>query len=131
VPPVLLAAHLRRPFAAIATVGLFLGVGWLLATPTPAGKLAYQPLAMRPPDLCDIVMRGGRRAPSRRECDLLAESFPAGARFATIQQNNPGSLAAWTRPRCSLAAAASTSSPGSDPSYWMSWPPAWKAARST
>jgi hypothetical protein len=103
VPALLLAARLPRPLAVGAMVAVFLVIGAMLTTPTLTGKFALQTPTSRPADLCDIVMRAGRRIPSRQECAVFADAYPDGTRFATIQQNNPGSLAAWTPPTMQLA----------------------------
>jgi hypothetical protein len=68
----------------------------LLASPVLAGTYALQPLGLRAADPCDLLARPGRRGPSRSECGLLSETWPDGTRFATIQGNDPGTLAAWT-----------------------------------
>ena len=103
VPPLLFLGRLARPLALGGTLALVVGVGGLLASPRLAGTYAPQPLGLRAADPCELVARPGRRAPSRRECGLLDEAWPAGTRFATIQQNESGALAAWTPPEARLA----------------------------
>ena len=102
-PPLLLFGRLPRPASVAATVALPGVVLGLLATPSLAGSYAVQSPDLRAADPCEIVLRAQRRTPSRRECGLLGETWPAGTRFATIQQNDPGSLAAWTPPGMHLA----------------------------
>ena len=103
VPTMLLLRRLSRPLSLGGTLALVLGVGGLLLSPRLAGTYALQPLELRAADPCDLQERPGRRAPSRRECALLGETWPDGTRFATIQQNESGALAAWTGPEMRLA----------------------------
>ena len=104
VPPLVLLGRLARPLALGGTLAVALGLAWLFATPSLAGAYTPQPLGLRAADPCDLLARSGRGGQtSRRECSLLGETWPPGTRFATIQQNESGALAAWTGPEIRLA----------------------------
>ncbi|MCC6178120.1 MAG: hypothetical protein IT305_22690 [Chloroflexi bacterium] len=93
VPSVALAATLGVPMLLLGLVG-----------PVLASHVTVQRFDLSPPDPCQVLVsvyawRGGRHP----ECSLLKQRWPAGTRFATIQGNDPGGLAAWTPPTMILA----------------------------
>jgi hypothetical protein len=92
---VFLAAQRRVP----RIVGgglLMLAVLLMFASPRLTGGFTLQKADLRPVDICDVLAGDEKRDGPRTECLILEEQWPAGSRFATVQQNPPGTLAAWT-----------------------------------
>ena len=93
-----------RPRAAlVASIGVPLVVLGLVGS-VLADRMAVQRLGWQPYDRCRMLVSVHASFSSRRpECDLLQQRWPEGTRFATIQVNDPGTLAAWTPPSMILA----------------------------
>ena len=75
-----------------------------VVAPVFASRVTVQGLGWTPLDPCTMLVSVYASPGTRRpECALLQEWWPAGTRFATLQANNPGTLAAWTPPSMVLA----------------------------
>jgi hypothetical protein len=89
--------------ALVVSLGVPLVVLGLIG-PMLDSRVTPQPLGLKPYDPCTLLVSTYAPARAARpECGLLQEQWPAGTRFATVQGNDPGTLAAWTLPSTILA----------------------------
>lgn len=106
--PSLRLPRVLRPFRArgpaLGWAALVAGIGvpalmFGLVGPVLAARVSVQRLGWHPLDPCTLLISVFASPNARRpECELLQQQWPAGTRFATLQGNNPGTLAAWTAP---------------------------------